>query len=90
MAKIYKTNGEVIDIEPKNGKDFKYKELNEIVGGYIELVNLPSDRFMVVNEEGKLMGLPINEKATTIFQTELGPYDVIVGDCLICKTSQIK
>lgn len=90
MAKIYKANGEIIDIEPKNGKDFKCKELNEIVGGHFELVNLLFDRFMVVNEEGKLMGLPINEKATTIFQTELGPYDIIVGDCLVCKTSQIK
>ena len=36
MSKIYKSNGEIVDIEPKNGKDFQLKELNDIVGGYIE------------------------------------------------------
>lgn len=90
MAKIYKTNGEIVDIEPKNGKDFQLKELNDIVGGYIELVTLPNDEFMVVNEEGKMMGLPVNDNATTIYHSKVGPWDYIVGDCLICKTSQIR
>ena len=33
MAKIYKTSGEVLDIEPKNGRDFQLEELQVIVGG---------------------------------------------------------
>lgn len=33
MAKIYKMNGEVLDIEPKNGQDFQLEELQTIVGG---------------------------------------------------------
>lgn len=90
MAQIYKTNGEVIEVEPKNGKDFKDKELNEIVGGYFELVQISEDQFMVVNEKGKLNNLPFNEKATDLYRLKLGPYDYIVGDCLVCKTSQIK
>lgn len=90
MAQIYKTNGEVVEVEPKNGKDFKGKELNKIVGGYFELVQISEDQFMVVNEEGKLNNLPFNEKATDLYQSKLGPYDYIVGDCLVCKTSQIK
>jgi hypothetical protein len=90
MAKIYKTNGEIVDIEPKNGKDFQLKELNDIVGGYIELVTLTNDEFMVVNEEGKIMGLPVNANATEIYHREVGRWDYIVGDCLICKTSQIR
>lgn len=49
MAKIYKTTGEVIEVEPKNGKDFKLKELQEIVHGYIELVNYSPTQYMVVN-----------------------------------------
>ena len=36
MAKIYKANGEVLDIEPKNGTDFKLEELQAIVGGLID------------------------------------------------------
>ena len=90
MAKIYKTNGEIIDIEPKNGKDFQLKELKDIVGGYIELVTLPNDEFMVVNEEGKIMRLPVNANATEIYHREIGRWNYIVGDCLICKTSQIR
>lgn len=90
MAKIYKTNGEIVDIEPKNGKDFQLKELKDIVGGYIETVTLPNDEFMVVNEEGKIMGLPVNINATEIYHRKIGHWDYIVGDCLICKTSQIR
>lgn len=85
MAKIYKTTGEVIEVEPKNGKDFKLKELQEIVQGYIELVNLSSTEYMVVNEEGHLIGLPLNPSATVLYKK-----DLIVGDVLICKKSQIK
>lgn len=90
MAKIYKSNGEIVDIEPKNGKDFQLEELNKIVGGYIELVTLPNDEFMVVNEEGKIRELPVNDNATEIYQRKIGCWDYIVGDCLICKTSQIQ
>ena len=90
MAKIYRTSGEIVDIEPKNGNDFQLKELNDIVGGCIELVTLPNDEFMVVNEEGKIRGLPVNDNATEIYQRKIGRWDYIVGDCLICKTSQIR
>lgn len=82
MAKIIKADGMEIATMPKNGKDFKLEELQPIVGGYIEIVYLPN-RFMVVNEEGKLMGLPINEKASIIAG------ETIVGDVLICERNQI-
>lgn len=86
MAKIYKTTGEVIEVEPKNGKDFKLKELQEIVHGYIELVILSPTEYMVVNEEGHLISLPLNLSATRLYNKK----DVIVGDVLICHKSQIK
>lgn len=90
MAKIYLTNGETRNATPNNGTDFKCEELNEIVGGYFETLYLPkSDSLMVVNEEGKLMDLPLNDKATNIV-FENGIVDIIVGDVLICKTTEIK
>ena len=85
MAKIYKTTGEVIEVEPENGKDFKLKELQEIVHGYIELVDFSPSKYMVVNEEGLLIGLPLNLSATRLYNK-----NVIVGDVLICNKSQIK
>ena len=84
MAKIIKTNGEVLEVEPKNGTDFSLEEMQAIVGGYIEIVSLGDD-LMVVNEEGKLIGLPINDVATAMITN-----DIIVGDVLICKNNQIK
>lgn len=84
MSKIYKTTGEVIEVEPKNGKDFKLKELQEIVQGYIEIVNFSPTEYMVVNEEGHLIGLPLNPSATILYKK-----DIIVGDVLICNKSQI-
>lgn len=94
MATIYKTSGEVIEIKPKNGTDFSLSELQSIVGGYIEIIDLFNGKIMVVNEEGKLIGLEVNHKATEIYD-EAFPmffvfFDVIVGDALVCDKSQIK
>ena len=46
------------------------KSLQDLVGGYIEPVRLPGGICMIVNEEGKLMGLKPN------FRLE---HDLIVG-----------
>ena len=90
MAKIYKTNGEVLDIEPKNGKDFSLEELQTVVGGYIEIAEMQGGEYMVINEEGKLKGLPFNENATELYQKKVYQGDFIVGDVLVCKKSQVK
>lgn len=49
--------------------------LQEIVGGYIEILPLFGNIVLVCNEEGKLMGLPAN----FIFRG-----DMIVGDVFFC------
>lgn len=85
MATIIKANGTVSEITPKNGTDFSLKELRDVVKGYIEIVNLPDGRIMVVNEEGKLYGLPINQQATNLYG-----YEIIVGDVLVCKRNEVK
>lgn len=85
MARIYRTNGAVEETAPKNGKDFSYEELREIVGGYIEILHLEDGRLMVVNEEGKLYHLPVNMQATHLYG-----YEIIVGDVLVCVESQIR
>lgn len=88
---IAKTNGNNEVVQPLNGTDFKLAELQKIVGGYVEIVQLNEHLIMVVNEEGKLHGLPINPFATLIYQAyTLNNDDVIVGDALICETEQVK
>lgn len=38
MARLIKTNGLVVDIDPVNGTDFSLQELQACVEGYIEIV----------------------------------------------------
>ena len=40
------------------------KSAQEFVGGYVEGVPFPNGDYLIVNEEGKLKGLDVNEKAT--------------------------
>ena len=89
MAKIYKTNGTVVETKPKNGKDFKLEELQAIVGGYIEVLSLNNKEILVCDEEGKLKDYPLNIVATEIVQS-YGISDYIVGDVLICDNEQVK
>lgn len=88
-AKIIYANGTNKDVAPKNGKDFSYEELREIVDGYIEIVQ-PKDpkKIMVINEEGKLLGLELNLEATKLYGQF--PFDVIVGDVLYCDSDMVK
>ena len=90
MAKIYKMNGEVLDIEPKNGQDFQLEELQTIVGGLIQIIEINDTEIMVINEEGKLENLPLNEQATAIYKKQVCEGDFIVGDVLICKNEEVR
>lgn len=54
------------------------KALQSAVGGYIETVTFAEDCTLIVNEEGKLQGLPVNFR---IFG------DVIVGTALFAGVS---
>ena len=88
MAHIIYTNGLVQEISPDNKRDFSLEELQRIVHGYIELIHLPKNRLMIINEEGKLKGLPVNILATREVLSH-GFNDVIVGDVLICNSDEV-
>lgn len=80
-----------IEVQPKNGSDFSLEELQDFVEGYIEVVRLKDDKIMVVNEEGKLNGLPFNVGATLAYNEGTGRYDdIILGNALVCKKEEVK
>ena len=87
MAALIKTNGEEINVFPKNKTDFKLDELQNYVGGLIEIVKAKQGRTMVINEEGKINDLPINQKASELYQ--YNEFDFIAGDVLICNENEI-
>lgn len=95
-AEILKADGTSVVVAPENGTDFNLDELQKIVDGFIEIVPIygarrmfGSDKIMVVNEEGKLNGLPFNLSATLLVRAD-GIDDIIVGDVLVCDSSMVK
>jgi hypothetical protein len=97
MAIKITTSKKVNRVKVKN-KVFTLEELQKQVGGYIELLPLKrvpelklQDAIMVMNEEGKLLGLPMNQMATDLLTRNYPKStDVIVGDVLICKQKEIE
>lgn len=93
-AKLLKVSGEVMEIEPKNGTDFKLDELYEHLNcSLIEVIYLNQDEIMVVYEEGKLTSNNvINVNATMLAQENqaITSWDYIVGDAIVCKTEMVK
>lgn len=90
MAVVVKTDGTFDALLPKNNKVFTLEELKSVVGGYIEIVPLDEDYLMVINEEGKLLNLPINEGATRYYRKSRNTDDFIVGNVLICSNKEIE
>lgn len=88
MGILMKTNGDVSEVYPEKGKHFNLKELQGFVNGYFEIVGV-GEKFMILNEEGKLEGLELNTKATEIYQKHYGKVDVIVGDVLLADSDEI-
>ena len=111
MATHYSTTGKVIEVLPNNGKTFTYEELQHLVSAVtddpdylsnvgrtmIEIVPLPSGKSIVVNEEGKLIGLPYNAEASKAWNEEY-PIDqypqnndqTIVGNALIATETELR
>ena len=85
---VYKSNGKIED-KSFSKKNVTLKEMQEVVGGYIEFLYLKNNLVMIVNEEGKMIGLPYNPKATLLVQ-ENNINDIIVGDVLVVNQKLIK
>lgn len=90
MARLYKTNGEVLNVHPENNHDFSLEELQNYVEGDIQIVHLSDNEVLVVNEEGKLHRLPFNENATKVWIKYYGKSDYIVGNALVCNSDEIE
>jgi hypothetical protein len=84
--------GVITEYWPANGTDFTLQELQEAVGGMIEVIRMPDPgslspaRIMVMNEEGRLHGLAQNVLASGAFGVE----GHIVGNVVVCPSKMLK
>lgn len=84
-AFLYKANCiDRVPVYPENHDHFTLEELQGMVGGFIEILDC-GNWYMVVNEEGKLLGLPVNQMATIFFRQFHATVDFLVGDVLVCR-----
>lgn len=90
MATILYTTGEKKEVHPVNSQYFSLKELQAVVGGYIENLRIDDNRIMVLNEDGKSMHLPYNSQATLLVSSILLNWDYIVGDVIICEDKELE
>lgn len=89
-AKVYCANGYEEDARPINGKTFTLKELQEAVGGYIEIIRLNDGRIIVVNEDGLNLNLPVNIEATNILRRDHSTTQYIVGNAIVCDADMVE
>jgi hypothetical protein len=73
------------------------KAAQDFVGGYIEGITFPNGDYLIINEEGKLMGLPLNPEATTLWKATFdndnyitGRNDFVVGPAILIKKAALK
>ena len=77
----------------ENKKDEpQYREVSKFVGGMVECVQFPNGDLLLVNEEGKLMQLPLNPEATALWRATFdndnyitGRKDFVVGPAILIK-----
>ena len=76
----------------RNDKPMSLKEMQDAVGGQIELAYDDGETQIVCNEEGKMKGLPENEEATDLWNEKLDKMnsnpnffnsDYLAGDVLV-------
>ena len=60
--------------------------LQNLVGGYIEVLPLKDNLVMIVDEEGKIKDKKYNELATTILRHYVKTQDFIMGHALLVCT----
>ena len=91
-ASLIHPNGEVDSISLPEGEEARLHQLQDLVGGYIEVVALPGQRHMVINENGKDGPHMINHTATAIAHEAeaIMPTDYIAGVAVILPAEVLR
>ena len=89
MAILITMSGDRVKIKPAE-KFFTLEELQKLVGGYIQVINLDGDKVMIMDEEGKLKHKEVNIDATERARGFIFANDCIVGDALITDSKEFQ
>lgn len=91
-----KTDGTETEVSPADGKKWSVAELQKLVGGtfdYQVIPNVKGVKAIYLNDNGKLEGQDLNNKASVLWRTaypiDKYPYNndgLIVGDVVVVYT----
>ena len=72
------------------------KTAQDFVGGMVECITFPNGDVLIVNEEGKLMNLPLNVEGTALWRMTFtkdkyafGHDDFVVGPAMVIKKNAL-
>ena len=75
----------------------KYEEVSKFVGGMVECITFPNGDLLLINEEGKLINLPLNPEATALWRMTFtkdkylfGHDDFVVGPAILINAKALK
>lgn len=88
MAKLLPAGKvDMLELAPTKGESFALEELQRAVGGYIEALQIRDPagawRYLIVNEDGRRLGLPYNPLASMMAFRE------ILGDAVLCTRAEM-
>ena len=73
------------------------KAAQKFVGGMVQGIEFPNGDYLIINEEGKLMNLPLNPEATALWRSTFtadkyvfGHDDFVVGPAILIKANALK
>jgi hypothetical protein len=89
MATVLHVDGTRTTVVPQTPPSFTLQEMQALVGGYLEVVALGRGRFLLLNEEGKLQGLPYNARATERARRFLFAGDYIAGTAVVVTEQEL-
>ena len=97
MTKDIKLNECEFKIIKDKKDEPKYKEVSKFVGGTVECITFPNGDLLLINEEGKLKGLPYNPEASALWKATFdndnyitGRKDFVVGPAILIKKDALK
>ena len=92
QATLILANGETNSITLPDDVNARLRQLQALVGGYIEVVPLPGYRYMAINENGKDGPHFINQTATMLAHEaeSIMASDYIAGDAVILPSELIR
>ena len=82
MAELFEVGHTMRKVEPENGDTFTLEELQKHIDGYVEMIPVDG-KFLIVDEEGRYKGSPINVNASAIYGEGL------VGNVLVCSAEEL-